>query len=156
MQLSVVAVGKKMPDWVQAGVHEYDKRMPRELSVDWREVAPAPRQQSSSVTHFQDIEAEAIQRQLRGTTVVVALDVTGRLVTTEDIAAALADWQMQGDRVALVIGGPDGLQPTLLASARQRWSLGRVTLPHPLVRIVLAEQLYRAWSINARHPYHRA
>jgi len=85
----------------------------------------------------------------------VILDVAGQVISTEQMAATFAEYQMTGTGIAIVIGGPDGVAPELLAQASQRWSLGRITLPHPLVRVVLAEQLYRAWSINARHPYHR-
>lgn len=155
MHLRIVAVGKKMPGWVQTGVAEYSKRLPRDIRVDWVEVAPAKRQQAGSEEQFREQEAAAIERQLKEGNTLVALDVAGQTVSTEDVAQSLARWQMSGDKVTLLIGGPDGLHPSLLSRAQARWSLGRITLPHPLVRVVLAEQLYRAWSLNAGHPYHR-
>ncbi|MEE4203104.1 MAG: 23S rRNA (pseudouridine(1915)-N(3))-methyltransferase RlmH [Halieaceae bacterium] len=155
MHLRIVAVGKKMPDWVQTGVTEYSKRLPRDMRLEWVEVPPAKRQQGGSEAQFREHEAAAIERQLKEGGTLVALDVAGKIVATEDIADSLAGWQMNGDKVTLLIGGPDGLHPPLLSRCQQRWSLGRITLPHPLVRVVLAEQLYRAWSLNAGHPYHR-
>jgi 23S rRNA (pseudouridine1915-N3)-methyltransferase len=101
-------------------------------------------------------EATAIERRLKPQDLIVALDIDGKTVSTENIADALSSWQAEGAKVAFIIGGPDGLHPTVKARASARWSLGRITLPHPLVRVILAEQLYRACSINAGHPYHRA
>ena len=155
MQLKVIAVGTRMPAWVQTAVDEYTKRLPREIRIEWTEVAPAKRH-SGTPESYRLQEADSIRRHLKPHTRMVALDVAGKTVSTEDIANAMSDWQMQGERIALLIGGPDGIDTTLLKAAHQRWSLGRVTLAHPLVRVVLAEQLYRAWSVNAGHPYHRA
>jgi 23S rRNA (pseudouridine1915-N3)-methyltransferase len=101
-------------------------------------------------------EFQAIERRLKDQEVIVVLDVEGKVLATEAIAEAIQTWQDQGAKVAFVIGGPDGIHPQLKARATAKWSLGRITLPHPLVRVILAEQLYRAWSINAGHPYHRA
>lgn len=155
MQLRVLAVGTRMPGWVQTAVDDYSKRLPREYRLEWLEIPPAKRQ-GGNAARFREEEARAIRRQLKAGDYLIALDVAGKTVATEDIAQQMRDWQMQGDRAAVLIGGPDGLHESLLTEARQRWSLGRITLPHPLVRVVLAEQLYRAWSLNAGHPYHRA
>tara|TARA_B110000503_G_scaffold38022_1_gene62349 strand:+ start:128 stop:562 length:435 start_codon:yes stop_codon:yes gene_type:complete len=144
-----------MPSWVTAGVDEYVRRLPREFSVTWQEVPPAKRQGDSAET-FMAKEAQFISRQLKTDERIVALDVTGSVVSTEDMAAQISEWQMTGQSVSILIGGPDGLDPSLLKRASAKWSFGRITLPHPLVRVVLAEQLYRAWSINNNHPYHRA
>ena len=155
MRIRVLAVGTKMPSWVLEGVAEYQKRLPRDFPVEWLEVPPAKRQ-GDPVDRLMAKEAEAIRKYLKPDDRLVALDVRGKTVSTEDMAASFERWQMEGRNLALVIGGPDGIDPSLLAEAEARWSLGRITLPHPLVRVVLAEQLYRAWSINAQHPYHRA
>ena len=155
MRLKVLAVGTRMAAWVTDGVSEYDKRMPRDFQVNWIEIPPAKRQ-GESADKLRKREADAIRRQLKSGDRLVALDVRGKLVSTEDMASHFVDWQMDGRDVALLIGGPDGIDPELLAQADVQWSLGRITLPHPLVRVILAEQLYRAWSINAQHPYHRA
>ncbi len=155
MRIRVLAVGTRMPAWVNEGVAEYHKRLPREFQVDWREISPAKRQ-GDSPARLMASEADAITRQLKSGDSLVALDVAGKAVSTEDMAANFRDWEMTGRSAAIVIGGPDGLAPELLSRADRRWSFGKITLPHPLVRVILAEQLYRAWSINANHPYHRA
>ena len=154
MRLRVLAVGHKMPAWVDQGVEEYARRMPREMPVQWLDIPPAKRG-SATPEQYREQEAEAIKSQLKGKDYVVALDIAGKGVSTELIAKRFDRWQMQGDQVSIVIGGPDGLHPQILKCAKERWSLGQITLPHPLVRVILAEQLYRAWSVQAGHPYHR-
>ena len=154
MRLRVLAVGQKMPAWVDQGVEEYARRMPREISVEWLDIPPAKRG-SATREKYRVQEAEAIEAKLSGKDYVVALDISGKAVSTELIAERFDQWQMQGEQISIVIGGPDGLHPNILKGAKERWSLGQVTLPHPLVRVILAEQLYRAWSVQAGHPYHR-
>ena len=153
--MRVIAIGTRMPGWVTEGSDEYLKRMPRELSVEWVELPASKRTRDTAELRMLD-EAISIERRLKSQELIVALDIDGKTVSTENIAAALSSWQAEGAKVAFIIGGPDGLHSTLKARAVVRWSLGRITLPHPLVRVILAEQLYRAWSINAGHPYHRA
>ena len=154
MRLRVLAIGQKMPAWVDQGVEEYARRMPREISVEWLDIPPAKRG-SATREKYRVQEAEAIEAKLSGEDYVVALDICGKAVSTELIAERFDQWQMQGEQISIVIGGPDGLHPNILKGAKERWSLGQVTLPHPLVRVILAEQLYRAWSVQAGHPYHR-
>ena len=143
-----------MPAWVDQGVEEYARRMPREISVEWLDIPPAKRG-SATREKYRVQEAEAIEAKLSGKDYVVALDICGKAVSTELIAERFDQWQMQGEQISIVIGGPDGLHPNILKGAKERWSLGQITLPHPLVRVILAEQLYRAWSVQAGHPYHR-
>ena len=154
MRLRVLAVGQKMPAWVEQGVEEYARRMPREIPVEWLDIPPAKRG-SATPTQYREQEAEAIGAKLRDKDYVVALDIEGKAVSTEVIAQRFDHWQRQGAQVSLVSGGPEGLHPQILNDAQERWSLGQITLPHPLVRVILAEQLYRAWSVQAGHPYHR-
>ena len=154
MRIRVLAVGTKMPAWVNQGIAEYAKRLPREYQLQWVEIPPAKRQ-GESAEQLMAKEAESLRKQLRLVERCIVLDVAGSIISTEDIASTFATCQMEGDDLAIVIGGPDGVAPDLLSEASKRWALGRVTLPHPLVRVVLAEQIYRAWSINANHPYHR-
>ena len=153
--MRVLAIGTRMPGWVTEGSDEYLKRMPRELSVEWVELPASKRTRDTAELRMLD-EATAIERRLKPQDLIVALDIDGKTVSTENIADALSSWQAEGAKVAFIIGGPDGLHPTLKGRASAGWSLGRNTLPHPLVRVILAEQLYRACSINAGHPYHRA
>lgn len=156
MRLTVITVGGKMPAWVDAGVAEYSKRLPREIRLQWRELPLARRGRDSKPEQLREREGEQIIRTVPAGDRVIALDVGGDSWSTEQLAQRLGSWQMSGDNVSLLIGGPDGLSGACLALARQRWSLSALTLPHPLVRVLLAEQLYRAWTITAGHPYHRA
>ena len=153
--MRVLTVGTRMPDWVSRGVDEYAKRMPRDLPVEWCEIPASKRSRDTAESRMLD-EYQAIERRLKDQETIVVLDVDGRVLSTEAIAESIESWQDLGTKVAFVIGGPDGIHPQLKARAVAKWSLGRITLPHPLVRVILAEQLYRAWSINAGHPYHRA
>ncbi len=155
LKLRILAVGTRMPAWVETGCFEYSKRMPPELRIQTTEIALGQRGKSQSSTKATEIEGQSILKSLPVKDFVIALDVLGRTMTTEKLASNLARWQMDGRDVNLLIGGPDGLSPDCIARANMRWSLSDLTLPHPLVRIVLMEQLYRAWTINANHPYHR-
>lgn len=154
MRLRVLAVGQKMPAWVEDGVAEYSRRMPKEYAVEWVDIAPAKRG-NGSPQRYREKEGEVILSRLAKTDHLVALDASGSTISTEKISDRFDQWQMQGQHVSIVIGGPDGLDAGVLQRAAEHWSFGRITLPHPLVRIILAEQLYRAWSVQAGHPYHR-
>jgi len=145
-----------MPSWVEAGSHEYSKRMPPELRIETIEIALGARGKNQPASKAIEKESQALLKAIAPQDFVVALDVIGRSLSTEQLASKLADWQMDGRDICLVIGGPDGLSKECLARADMRWSLSDLTLPHPLVRIVLMEQMYRAWTINANHPYHRS
>ena len=144
-----------MPAWVNQGVEEYGKRMPREWNLDWREIPLARRGKDANAQQLCAREGEQILKAVPAGDRVIALDVRGKRLSTEQLAEQLKDWQMSGDSYSLLIGGPDGLCPACLERADKRWSLSDLTLPHPLVRILLAEQLYRAWTITVNHPYHR-
>ncbi len=144
-----------MPDWVQTGYGEYAKRLPRECALELREIPLATRGKNTDIARAIEKESEAMLASIPAQERVIALDVLGKLQTTDSLADALRNWQMQGGNTSLLIGGPDGLSADCLSRANQRWSLSGLTLPHPLVRIVLAEQLYRAWSLLNNHPYHR-
>lgn len=156
MKLKLLAVGTKMPNWVESGCSEYSKRMPPELRIETIEIALGTRGKNQPASKAIEKESQALLKVIGEQDFVVALDVIGRSLSTEKLATMLADWQMNGRDICLVIGGPDGLSEQCLARADMRWSLSELTLPHPLVRIVLMEQLYRAWTINANHPYHRS
>ncbi|NCF17780.1 MAG: 23S rRNA (pseudouridine(1915)-N(3))-methyltransferase RlmH [Haliea sp.] len=155
MRLSIIAVGTKMPAWVEQGVAEYGRRMPRELKLEWREIPLARRGKDSRPQQLCAREGEQLLKAVPAGDRVIALDVRGKRISTEQLAQQLEGWQMSGDNYSLLIGGPDGLSSDCLERAEQRWSLSDLTLPHPLVRVLLAEQLYRAWTITVNHPYHR-
>ncbi len=155
MRLRILAVGTRMPGWVTQGFNEYHKRMPSEIRVELVELPVGPRGKGQPLDRAIEREGEAMLRVIQPGDGVVALEVTGRPWSTEQLASQLRSWQESGSHYDLLIGGPDGLAPACLARARQSWSLSPLTLPHPLVRILVMEQLYRAWSINAGHPYHK-
>jgi len=155
MRITIIAVGGKMPAWVEQGVAEYQRRMPRELKIQWREIPLVRRGRDTSADVLRRKEGEKILKAIPARDAVIALDVRGKRWSTEQLAAQLTNWQMSGDNYSLLIGGPDGLSDACLQRAVQRWSLSDLTMPHSLVRVLLSEQLYRAWTINANHPYHR-
>ena len=158
MKLLIVAVGQRVPEWAATAYEDYAKRFPTELKVELRAVKTEPRG-SKSLETLHAAERERIEAAIasgagRGAR-IVALDERGTSLTTKALAERLQGWQWQGDDVALVIGGPDGLQPAFRQAAHERIRLSDLTLPHAMVRVLLIEQLYRAWSVNAGHPYHR-
>ncbi len=158
MRIRIIAVGTKMPDWVEQGYAEYAKRMPRDVSVEMLELPLAQRGKNTDIATAMAKEGElmlaAIEKGGKGEQ-VIALDVKGKPWSTEQLAENLAGWKMSGFNYCLLIGGPDGLAPECMALASVKWSLSPLTLPHPLVRILVIEQLYRACSILQNHPYHK-
>ena len=154
MRLLIVAVGQRLPDWAQSAWADYAKRFPAELKVELKAVKTEPRG-SRSLPSLLAAERERIEAALPKGCRVVALDERGTALSTVALADKLQAWQLDADDVALVIGGPDGLEPSFRQAAHERIRLSDLTLPHALVRVLLIEQLYRAWSINAKHPYHR-
>jgi 23S rRNA (pseudouridine1915-N3)-methyltransferase len=154
MRLLVVAVGQRVPDWAQAAWDDYAKRFPPEMRLELKAVKTEPRA-SKTLPALLAAERERIEAAIPKGARVVALDERGTTLTTLALAAKLKDWQLENDVVALVIGGPDGLDPAFRQAAHERIRLSDLTLPHAMVRVLLSEQLYRAWSINAGHPYHR-
>ena len=154
MRLLIVAVGQRVPDWAQTAWDDYAKRFPPELKVELKAVKTEPRG-SRTVEQLMAAERKRIEEAIPKGTRIVALDERGTALTTVALAAKLKDWQLGGSDVALVIGGPDGLEPAFRQAAHERIRLSDLTLPHAMVRVLLIEQLYRAWSINANHPYHR-
>ncbi|MGO4282171.1 23S rRNA (pseudouridine1915-N3)-methyltransferase [Cupriavidus sp. OV038] len=158
MQLVIVAVGHKMPGWIETGFGEYAKRMPPELRIELREVKPEARSSSNNAATVMQREAariDAVLGSLSKQCRIVALDERGRDFTTVQLADQLTGWQREGGDVAFLIGGADGLDPALKARATTLIRLSSLTLPHGMVRVLLAEQLYRAWSVTQNHPYHR-
>src|SRR5215207_2034941 len=154
MKLYVVAVGQRVPDWAQTAWDDYAKRFPPEIRVELKAVKTEPRGSKTLETIYA-AERERIAAAIPKGTRTVALDERGTPLTTVALAAKLKTWQLEADDVALVIGGPDGLDPAFKQAAHERIRLSDLTLPHAMVRVLLVEQLYRAWSINANHPYHR-
>ncbi|MFO7604222.1 MAG: 23S rRNA (pseudouridine(1915)-N(3))-methyltransferase RlmH [Gammaproteobacteria bacterium] len=155
MRFYLLAIGQKMPPWVIQGFAEYQKRMPRECPLQLKELPAARRGKQPSIPQWQDEEAERLLAAIPAQAHVVALDQHGQAWRTEDLAAQIEQWMTLGQDVALLIGGPDGFSNAVRERAAQCWSLSPLTLPHPLVRVVVAEQLYRAMMIIRNHPYHK-
>lgn len=154
MRLTIVAVGLKVPDWAQTAYDDYAKRFPPELKVELKAVKTEPRA-SKTLENLLAAERQRIEAMIPRGTRIVALDERGTAVSTVALSARLTGWQLGGDDVAIVIGGPDGLDPGFKQAAHERLRLSDLTLPHAMVRVLLIEQLYRAWSITVNHPYHR-
>jgi 23S rRNA (pseudouridine1915-N3)-methyltransferase len=155
VQLLIVAVGHKMPAWIETGFTEYTKRMPPELRIVLKEIKPVERSGSKTAATAMALERERIEAVLPKNVRIVALDERGRDLTSVGLSQQLQAWQLDGGDTALLIGGADGLDPALKAKADSLIRISSMTLPHGIVRVMLAEQLYRAWSITQNHPYHR-
>jgi 23S rRNA (pseudouridine1915-N3)-methyltransferase len=155
MRIRVIAVGLKPPVWVREVAQEYADRLPPELRLEWTEVRPDVRGPSGHAPAWMAAEAIRIREAIPGGSTFVALDEHGDDLTSRALAARLERWRDRGSPLAIVIGGPDGLDPGLKRDAHERIRLSSLTLPHALVRVVIAEQLFRAWAILSNHPYHR-
>jgi 23S rRNA (pseudouridine1915-N3)-methyltransferase len=154
MKLRIISVGHKMPSWIEAGCTEYIKRMPREATIEIIEIKPEKRAAGNNSENIQLIEAKRILAAV-GKDYLVALDERGKQLTTLETAAQFKHWQTLGFDIALIIGGADGLHTSVKEKAKQLWSLSTLTMPHGMVRVMLCEQLYRAYSVVTNHPYHR-
>lgn len=155
MKLVIVSVGNKMPDWITAGFNEYARRMPREAKIELIEIKPEPRSSGKSTAQIMAAEAQRIQAALPQNCLRIALDERGTQLTTRQLAAHMESWMQEGRDVAFIIGGADGLHESVKQGAHQLLALSALTLPHAMVRVLLAEQLYRAHSLMHNHPYHR-
>jgi 23S rRNA (pseudouridine1915-N3)-methyltransferase len=154
VRLVIVAVGQRVPDWAQTAWDDYAKRFPHEIKIELKAVKTEPRG-SKTLDTLYAAERARIEAAIPKGARVVVLDERGTSLTTLALASRLTDWQLGGGDVALVIGGPDGIEPAFRQAAHERIRLSDLTLPHAFARVLLIEQLYRAWSVNANHPYHR-
>ncbi|MDG6779094.1 23S rRNA (pseudouridine(1915)-N(3))-methyltransferase RlmH [Thiomicrorhabdus sp. zzn3] len=155
MIIHFITVGQKMPKWVQEGYAEYAKRLPKACSLNLIELPMAQRGKTSSVEQNKAEEAKRILAAVPKGARLVVLDQHGQQVTTVQLADKMEEWLGSGQDIALIVGGPDGLDASILQQAQWKWGLSKLTLPHPMVRILVAEQVYRAWSVINNHPYHR-
>ncbi|MBS3744848.1 MAG: 23S rRNA (pseudouridine(1915)-N(3))-methyltransferase RlmH [Wenzhouxiangellaceae bacterium] len=151
MQIRLIAIGRSMPDWIARGWHEYARRMPPAIDLELIEVVP-PRATGGDERRR---EGDALLARCPASGVRIALDERGAAWSTRELAQRMDDWLMQGESVSLLIGGAAGHSPELAAQCSARWSLSALTFPHMLVRVIVAEQLYRAWTVLSGHPYHR-
>ncbi len=155
MKLQLVAVGTKMPGWVHSGFMEYVRRFPRDMPLELAEIPAGKRGRHADSRRLLDREGELMLSATGKGNRIVTLDLSGQAWESPELAIQLERWRQDGRDVSLLIGGPEGLAPACKAAAEQSWSLSALTFPHPLVRVLVAESLYRAWSITANHPYHR-
>ncbi|GAC08168.1 23S rRNA (pseudouridine1915-N3)-methyltransferase [Paraglaciecola chathamensis S18K6] len=144
-----------MPSWVEQGYQQYVKRFPSDMPLSLTEIPAGKRGKNADIKRILHKEGELTMAAIPKGNRIVTLEVTGKPWDTPTLANNMKKWQMDGRDVSLLIGGPEGLAPECIAASEQKWSLSPLTLPHPLVRIIVAESLYRAWSVNANHPYHR-
>jgi 23S rRNA (pseudouridine1915-N3)-methyltransferase len=156
MRLRLIAVGGRMPDWVQTAFDDYVRRLPRELRMELVEIPLAVRGKNADIARARQLEGERVLKALPDNMRTIALDERGAGWSSLDLADQLKRWQQDGRDVALLVGGPDGHAPEVIRRAEQKWSLSPLTLPHALVRVLIAEQIYRATTLIAGHPYHRA
>lgn len=156
MKINLISVGTRMPGWVEAGIDEYRKRLPAEFELQLTEVPLGRRGKGADVAQAIAKESEALLARVKTSDHVIALEVDGKVLSTEAMATRMDAIRVDGRNVVLLVGGPDGLGEECRRRANEKWSLSALTLPHPLVRIVVAEQVYRIWSILNAHPYHRA
>lgn len=155
MNIQLIAVGSKMPDWVNIAVAEYQKRFPSHIQFSITEIPLNKRGKNADIPRLMAKESELMLAAIGQSDRVIALDVQGKSFSSQQVAEQLRHWIDHNQSMSLLVGGPEGLTASCLQRADQRWSLSDLTLPHPLVRIIVAETLYRAWSIISGHPYHR-
>ena len=155
MRIQLIAAGTRRPAWEREGFDTYTRRMPRECAVSLVEIAVQKRSANADIARLRNREGEQMLAKVAKNARIVALDVKGQSFTTAQLAAQLRTWLAGGTDLALLIGGPDGLSPACREAARMTWSLSPLTLPHGLARVLVAEQLYRAWTVTTGHPYHR-
>lgn len=155
MKLQLIAVGTKMPDWIQTGFTDYTRRFPKDMPFELVEISAGKRGKNADIKRILEKEGELMLAVVGKGNRIVTLDIPGKLWQSPELAQQLEFWKQDGRDVSLLIGGPEGLAPACKSAAEQSWSLSPLTLPHPLVRVLVAESLYRAWSITTNHPYHR-
>lgn len=155
MKVNLIAIGKKMPNWVEDGYLEYANRLPKEFKLTLIELPAKKRTGSSNLTKLLEQEGELILKAVPKNNLIIALDRCGSSLSTHQLSQQFNELYQQSQDVSLLIGGPEGLSPECLQAANKTWSLSALTLPHPLVRVLIAEQIYRVWSIMSQHPYHR-
>lgn len=155
MRVRLIAIGGKMPGWVSEGYAEYAKRLPADFQLELVELPLGHRGKGADAARAKRQEGDQMLAAIPRGDRVIALEVEGKSWSTEQLAAQVETWRMDGRNISLLVGGPDGLDSRCVAAADQKWSLSALTLPHPLVRVLLAEQLYRAWTLIQGHPYHK-
>lgn len=158
MKIHIIAIGTKLPNWVNDGVSEYEKRFTpmKDFQLIIKEIPAQKRSKNSNIAKLTELESQALINAVPPQCIAIALDVGGKRLSSEGLAKKLGDFHDNGDNIAILIGGPEGFNDSVRRFVRERWSLSDLTLPHPIVRVILAETLYRSVSILHNHPYHRS
>lgn len=155
MQIQLIAIGNRMPNWVTTAFTDYQRRLPKDYQLTLTEISAKKRKATADITKISQIESELLLNAVNKNNLTIALDRQGQSISTTNLATKLKTWHDDAQNISILIGGPEGITTEALAQSHQTWSLSKLTLPHPLVRIILAEQIYRAFSILSQHPYHR-
>lgn len=155
MRIRLISVGSKMPAWVETAYTEYSRRLGSDVKLELMEIALNTRGKNADINRLQEKEAKQMLAAIGQNDLVVTLEIAGKAWSTEQLSTQMSHWMQSGRDVSLLVGGPEGLHASCLQRADQRWSLSPLTLPHPMVRVILAEQIYRGWSILHNHPYHK-
>jgi len=155
MNINLIAIGNKMPHWVNEGYQEFSKRLPNEFKLNLVEILALKRTKNTNINQIIEQEGKALLAAVPKNNRIIVLDIEGKSWSTEKLAENLQQWREESRDISLLIGGPEGLSDECLKKAEIKWSLSDLTFPHPLVRVIVAEQLYRAWTILTNHPYHR-
>ena len=155
MQFDLIAIGRRMPTWIDSAFCEYSKRLPKSINFNLIEITPATRSKNKNLEQLKKIEEEKINAVIASGNLVIALDEKGKMISSHSLSVQLQTWMYNQQHISILVGGADGLSSSIKNKADQIWSLSEMTLPHGLVRIIMIEQLYRAWSIINCHPYHR-
>lgn len=155
MKIHLLAVGKKMPEWINTGFSEFSKRLPPELQINLLEITPSIRKKSTPIEKNIKEEGKRIQSAIPTNSKLIILDEKGKSFSSVELSKKMEKWLPQGQDISIIIGGTDGIDDQIKKQANETWSLSAFTYPHALVRVIIAEQLYRAWSILKGHPYHR-
>jgi 23S rRNA (pseudouridine1915-N3)-methyltransferase len=155
MKINLIAIGNKMPSWVTTGFNEYQRRLTQDCILNLHEITAIKRGKQTDLNKICEAEGSKIISSIPNGNYVIALEIKGKNWSTKQLSQQMSQWMSSGQDISLLIGGPEGLSQACRDKASQLWSLSSLTLPHPLVRIIVAEQLYRAWSILKNHPYHR-
>ncbi|MCD6039556.1 MAG: rlmH [Gammaproteobacteria bacterium] len=155
MLIRLIAIGTKMPNWIKQGFADYAKRFPASCQLELVEIPAEKRTKNSVLKQLIEQEGKKLIAAIKPTNHIIALEIKGQMWNTEQLAVHLKNWQAERRNIDLIIGGPNGLSQSCLQKAETQWSLSPLTLPHPLVRVLVAEQLYRAVSLLQNHPYHR-
>jgi len=154
MKINLICIGKKMPSWIQTGIDHYQKQLPKSLNFNLITI-DAQKHKGSDINKIKELEGELLINACKGANLIIAFDEKGKQHTTKAIAQNLNNWQLNGENVALLIGGADGLSDKVKQHANQSWGLSNLTLPHSMARLLAVEQIYRAHSLLTNHPYHR-